>query len=95
MEFTWDDAKAAVNLRKHGVAFELAAKVWDDPLHLLVFDRLENGEERWHAIGLVYGVVILTVVHAFPDAEDNGRVRIVSARKASAAERRRYEANDD
>lgn len=94
MRFTWDDAKAAANLRKHGIAFEVAAKAWDDPAHLLLFDRIENGEERWHLIGLVYGIVVVTVVHAYPDPADDQSIRIIGARKATAAERRRYEAND-
>ena len=95
MTFDWDDQKAAANLRKHDVAFEIAAKVWDDPRHLVVFDRREAGEERWHAIGLVRGVVILTVVHAYPVEEQEERIRIISARKATPAERKRYEKNDD
>lgn len=95
MTFDWNDEKAATNIRKHDVAFELAAKVWSDPRHLVVFDRVEAGEERWHAIGLVRGVVILTVVHAYdPDGEEEP-VRIISARKATPEERKRYEANDD
>ncbi len=44
--FTWDPAKAALNLAKHGVAFEDAALVWSDPLHLVRFDQIEAGEER-------------------------------------------------
>ncbi len=92
VRFEWDAAKAAGNVRKHGVAFEVAALVWNDPRHLLVCDRVEGGEERWHAIGLVRGVVILTVVHV--DAGDEV-VRIISARKSTAAERARYDASDD
>src|SRR3546814_2195362 len=60
--FEWDDDKAAANLRKHHVAFELAELVWDDPAHIIVFDRYENDEERWHAIGLVRGILILTAL---------------------------------
>jgi uncharacterized protein len=60
MQFEWDPAKEAINQTKHGVAFEVAERVWDDPDHLLLFDREENGEERWHVIGLVKGVIILT-----------------------------------
>jgi uncharacterized protein len=56
MVFDWDEDKAASNLRKHGVAFELAQQVWDDPAHVIVFDRYEENEERWHAIGLVRGI---------------------------------------
>ena len=95
MLFEWNDDKAAANLRKHHVSFELAEQVWADPAHIVVFDRSESGEERWHAIGLVRGVVILTVVHAYPVGEDSITVRIISARKATSGERKRYEAHDD
>jgi uncharacterized protein len=95
MIFEWDDDKAARNIGKHGVAFELAQRVWDDPAHISVFDRHEGNEERWHAIGLVSGVVILTVVHAFPVVTDEDTIRIISARKATRDERRRYEAQND
>lgn len=75
--------------------FELAQLVWTDIDHIIVFDRYENGEERWHAIGLVRGVLIITVVHTFPNTEDDELVRIISARKATTAERKRYEARLD
>jgi uncharacterized DUF497 family protein len=93
--FEWDDDKAAANVRKHHVAFELAELVWDDPAHIIVFDRNENDEERWHAIGLVRGILILTVVHAHPMGGDENSIRIISARKATADERKRYEEQDD
>lgn len=91
MRFDWDPAKAQRNLAKHGVSFELARRVWDDPLHVIVPDRIEGGEQRWHAIGLVGAVVVLLVVHSYPDPGDDERVRIIGARKATPAERRRYE----
>ena len=90
-QFEWDPAKARANLTKHGVAFEDAALVWDDPLHLVRFDRFEAGEERWHALGMATGVVLILVVHTYPDED---RVRIVSARKATRTERRAYEDGD-
>lgn len=93
--FEWDDDKAAANLRKHHVAFELAEQVWDDQAHIIVFDRHENGEERWHAIGLVRGILILTVVHTHPAISDENTIRIISARKATTAERKRYEAQNE
>jgi uncharacterized protein len=95
MIFEWDDYKAAGNIRKHGVAFELAQQVWDDPAHIIVFDRHEENEERWHAIGLVRGILILTVVHALPATSDEDVIRIISARKATRDERKRYEAQND
>jgi hypothetical protein len=91
MVFEWDDAKARANLAKHGVAFEDALLVWKDPLHTIVFDRFEGAEERWHAIGVVGAVALLVVVHVYPDLNDDQRVRIVSARKASTRERKTYE----
>jgi uncharacterized protein len=95
MIFVWDDDKAANNLRKHGVAFELAQQVWDDPALIIVFDRHEENEERWHAIGLVRGILILTVVHSFPVISDDDIVRIIGARKATRDEGKRYEAQND
>ncbi len=91
MEFEWDDAKAATNLARHGVSFELARLVWDDPLHVILPDRVEDGEQRWHAIRLVGAIVVLVVVHRHPDPVDDERVRIIGARKATSHERRRYE----
>ena len=91
MAFEWDDRKAASNLAKHGVSFELAKAVWDDPLHVIIPDRVEGAERRWHALGLVGAVVVLVVVHSYPDASDEDRIRIISARKATKQERHRYE----
>jgi len=46
LKFEWDPAKAKRNLAKHGVRFELAARVFDDPFALMSQDRVEGGEER-------------------------------------------------
>jgi len=91
LKFEWDPEKARRNAAKHGVTFELARRVFDDPLYLLVPDRFDEGEQRWHAIGLVGEVVILLVVHTYPDAGNEELIRIIGARKATAHERRRYE----
>lgn len=90
MQFEWDDTKATANLAKHGVAFDLASEVWDDPLHVIYPDRVEAGEQRWHAIGVVGHVALLLVVHSYP-GETGSRVRIISARKATRHERKGYE----
>jgi uncharacterized protein len=91
VRFEWDLEKARKNLAKHGIAFELAQRVWDDPLHVVIPDRVEEGEQRWHAIGAINSVVIVVVVHAYPDDDEAVRVRIIGARKATPHERRRYE----
>jgi len=89
--FEWDEEKAALNLAKHGVSFELAKEVWKDPLHVILPDRVTGGEQRWHALGLVGSVVVLVVVHSHPDPGDEDQIRIISARKATKQERHRYE----
>ena len=63
MQFEWDENKNRINKAKHGVSFELATKVWNDPHVWTYFDRYESGEPRYHAVGVVGGVMILTVVH--------------------------------
>lgn len=83
----WDPRKAATNRQKHGVSFEEAATVFDDPLLLLLAD-LEHGEPRIIAIGASSAERILFVVSA--EWENDG-LRIVSARKATKNERRAYE----
>lgn len=80
--FEFDPNKAAANVAKHGVSFELAQAVWDDPLHVIVPDRMLDGERRYHAIGTVGHVVVLVVVHMYPNGEDEDRVRIIGARRA-------------
>jgi uncharacterized DUF497 family protein len=89
--FEWDGEKATSNLAKHGVSFELAQEVWSDPLHVILPDRVEGREERWHAIGIVGAVVVLVVAHNHPEPDNEDRIRIISARKATSHERKRYE----
>lgn len=89
LHFEWDDAKAAGNFVKHGVAFEAAAAIFDDPNRLEEDDIFANGEYRTIAIGMVDSLV-LAVVYSEP--EDN-LIRLISARLATAKERRAYEQN--
>lgn len=96
MRFEWDRAKAATNIKKHGVSFEIAARVFADPFVLIEQDRIEGGEQRWQALGSVDGLAILLVAHTiYEDEEGDGQayevIRIISARKADPRERRRYE----
>jgi len=89
----WDESKNQTNQKKHGVSFELAREVFDDPFHLSTQDRFEGGEERWQTLGLVRGAVLLLVAHTWVENNDREIVRIISARKATRQERRRYEEN--
>ena len=90
MPFEWDDNKSRANRRKHGVSFETASLVFQDPNHLSVQDRFEGGEERWQTIRLVGSVTILIVAHTASDRDGKEIIRIISARKATPRERRRY-----
>ena len=94
--FEWDEAKNLSNQRKHdGVSFEEARQVFQDPLHVSVQDRFEGGEQRWQTVGAVQGVVILLVAHTVTEEDADGGsvevIRIISARRATPRERRRYE----
>jgi uncharacterized DUF497 family protein len=91
MEFEWDANKAISNLRKHGIRFEEAVLVLDDPRHLSRQDRYENGEYRWQTIGLVHGVIVIMVAHSVRFESGTEVIRIISARKADSKERNRYE----
>lgn len=96
VRFEWDEAKNLSNQRKHdGVNFEEACHVFQDPLHVSVQDRVEGGEQRWQTVGAVHGLVILLVAHTVTEDEADGGsvdiIRIISARRATPRERRRYE----
>lgn len=90
MRFEWDAAKAESNRRKHGVDFAAASLVFDDPLHLSVQDRIENGEVRWITFGMVNARLVVAVAHTVKDGDDEV-IRIISARLATKQERQRYE----
>jgi uncharacterized protein len=94
--FSWDDAKNAINQRKHGVSFNAAKLVFDDPLHVTRQDRIENGEQRWQTVGMAGGVVLLLVADTWRETEtdasrDAEHIRIISARRATKLERKVYE----
>ncbi|MNC67315.1 hypothetical protein D3C75_1177990 [compost metagenome] len=90
-EFEWDSHKAKSNLQKHGVRFEDAVLIFDEPHHLSLQERYENGEFRWHSSGLVYGVAVILVAHTIRFESGYEVIRIISARKADRKERIRYE----
>ena len=94
MRFEWDESKDLSNFRKHGISFATATKVFEDPDFVMLEDREVDGEERWHTIGMVNGVMLLLVVHTYADEGQSGEiVRILSTRAVTPQERRRYEAN--
>src|SRR5947209_2377507 len=88
MDFEWDDDKAEANVRKHGVSFAEAMTVFADSLSLTGYDPdHSDDEDRYITMGTSATGRLLIVSHT-----DRGeKVRIISAREASRAERRDYE----
>lgn len=89
MEFELHADKANSNLRKHGVSFEDAARVFLDPDRIETFDGRDSyGEDRWKTVGLVEPALLAVV---YTVRGKGGEVtRIISARKADANERSQY-----
>lgn len=86
MEFEWDEAKATSNLRKHDVDFADAVGVFDDPFALSMLDD-GTGERRFVGIGTDLLGRVIVVVYTFR----GDKVRLISARRATPTERKRYE----
>lgn len=88
MKFEWDPVKAASNLRKHGVSFELATKVFEDELSASFPDPDHSiSEARWITFGVAPDGRVLVVAHT----EYGDIIRIISARVATKKERKHYE----
>ena len=88
LAFEWDEAKARENLKKHKVGFDEGKTIFNDPF-LLTFPDIDTAgaEERYVNIGLSIRDRVLVLIHT----ERQGRIRIISCRKASPRERRHYE----
>jgi len=87
VSFEWDDQKAARNLAKHGVRFEKAIDIFDDPLIVTFPDHSHStDEDREISIGSTFWNEVLIVCHT----TCGERIRIISARHATKAERRKF-----
>ena len=99
IRFDWDEAKNLSNQRKHGVSFEQATQVFLDPMHIVVYDRVIDGEQRWQALGLANilagSYLLLLVAHTVREDLEHDTfvevIRIISARRVSQEERKSYE----
>jgi len=89
VQFTWDPRKSASNVKKHGVSFLEAASVFADPLAAMLDDALDP--ERAILVGQSEKRRVLLVVF-IEQSEDS--IRIISARRATSHERKRYEEGD-
>jgi uncharacterized DUF497 family protein len=95
MRFEWNEAKNRSNRRKHRITFELAIEVFLDPFCVTFPDVDLEIEQRLWTIGRISDLTIIVVVHTLHDDRGEEIVRVISARKATARERRAYEETDE
>ncbi len=98
--FSWDRYKNQANELKHGISFEEAMSVFDDPFHVTSLSNIKHQEARWQTIGVINvkddttsGVSVhLLVIHTGGAHLDGGEhIRIISARRIDPSERRQFE----
>jgi uncharacterized DUF497 family protein len=90
--FRWDPHKARLNLRKHGVSFETAATVFDDPSAFPFYDSLHSDvEDRWIIIGRALDGPLLSVIYKPHESQDGEIIRLISARRSTAREHILYQ----
>ena len=90
IKFEWNPAKAASNLKKHGVSFEEAQTVFYDEFAVQFYDEPNSeDEDRFLMLGMSSGAHLLLVCHCARDGGDI--IRIISARKATKQESSHYE----
>lgn len=88
MTYEWDEVKAQLNIAKHGVSFDEAKTAFCDEYGLIVFDEEHSdNEERFYLLAMSQKERILVVVHCYKDGDI---IRIISARKATAKEKKQY-----
>ena len=88
LEFEWDPVKAELNLKEHGVAFDEATTIFCDTLSITISDPdHSDDEDRFIDIGMSHRMQLLVVSYT----ERRGKIRIISARRATRAERKNYE----
>ncbi|PST47675.1 hypothetical protein COO72_11815 [Bifidobacterium callitrichos] len=90
LRFDWDDTKAEINLAKHGVSFSEASTVFSDPFARVIDDPEHSSfeEDRFIIMGISAKARLLVVCHCY--REQQGIIRIISARKATKNESRQY-----
>jgi len=89
LKIEWDPRKAASNAKKHGVSFDEAATTFSDENAVLVDDPdHSDDEDRFILLGMSWALRVLVVCHCFRETSEV--IRIISARKATKAERAQY-----
>ena len=90
--FEWDEDKEKKNIRKHGIDFETALKVFgdDERIEYLDDNHSTQGEYRYATIGMIYDALFVVTVFY---TERTGAIRIISARRATTREEEEYYGN--
>jgi uncharacterized DUF497 family protein len=90
IKFEWDAAKAATNIKKHGISFEEAKSVFFDDFAVQFFDQ-ENShtEDRFLMLGMSNKTNLLLICHC--ERDDGNTIRVISARKATKNESKNYQ----
>jgi len=91
MYFDWDERKLRKNLKEHGIHFDDATLVFEDPYRITEEDSVVDGEKRWRTVGIAFDVTVLLVVHLEEDFDGDILVRMISARKATKGESDDYD----
>ncbi|MEB3310416.1 MAG: BrnT family toxin [Snowella sp.] len=86
MEFEWDENKNRQNQQKHGISFEEAKEIFQGIYFTSIDDRSNYGEIREIIIGTIRSTIVVTEVYT----DRNGKIRLISARKATPKERKQY-----
>ncbi|MBI3302142.1 MAG: BrnT family toxin [Deltaproteobacteria bacterium] len=87
MQFEWDEAKNAENIRKHGIDFADVPAMFDGPMLIELDEREDYGEDRWSGVGFLRNIVAVVV---WTERQDDV-IHLISARKATQYERKRFE----
>lgn len=90
MIFEWDDEKEKINLQKHGLSFKDAQYVFADPF-AITRDDDSDSEHRQQIMGHIGGTLLVLAIYTTRNKQGEDSIRIISARKATAGERRKYE----
>jgi uncharacterized DUF497 family protein len=91
IRYDWDEDKNRSNYVKHGISFQTAILIFDDPNVVSEVERIVDGEERWQSIGVIGRLTIILVAHTRKLQDSDEIIRVISARKATPNERKRYE----
>jgi|SRR5215469_7547795 len=93
VSYSWDSTKAERNRRLHGISFEQAIQIFDDPCHIVIENYYfsEDGEQRYQAIGRSGDLLLLTVIFVDRSDEHHIRLRFITARKVTRYEESLYQ----